>query len=100
MMPNYLYKKAVKKFDLVIVAIFQDKIISNFLFGKPFIVNLKKIMSVNGGILFNTIASNTLDENRNNIFEQQLLDSNFTVERFPNIEGKNELLILKNKLQS
>ena len=72
----------------------------DFLFEKKFTTNLLKILNNDGLILFNTIAENMIEEIRNDIFVKEMLNKNILVERFPNIEGKNELLILKINYES
>ena len=91
-------EKTSEKYDLIIVDVFQDKVMPYFLFEEKFSANLQKAINIEGIILFNTIANNISDEIRNDIFVKEILNKNILVERFPNIEGKNELLILKNKL--
>ena len=88
-------EKTSKKYDFIIVDIFQDKVMPDFLFEKKFTTNLLKILNNDGLILFNTIAENMIEEIRNDIFVKEMLNKNILVERFQNIEGKNELLILK-----
>jgi hypothetical protein len=39
-----------------------------------------------------------IEEIRNDVFIKKLSSKNILVERFPNIEGKNELLIIKKYL--
>ncbi len=91
-------EKTSSKYDLIIVDIFQDKVMPDFLFEQKFASNLQKIMNKNGLVLFNTIAETMKEETRNDIYIERMLTKNIIVERFPNIEGKNELLILKNNL--
>ena len=91
-------EKISGKYDLIIVDVFQDEVMPDFLFEEKFSVKLQKTININGLILFNTIANNTTDEIRNDVFVKRIITKNFLVQRFPNIEGKNELLILKNKL--
>ena len=91
-------KKTQNTYNLVIVDIFQDNVMPDFLFQENFVINLQKIINADGIILFNTIATTMIEEIRNDRFVKQMQIRNTTVERFPNIEGKNELLILKNKI--
>lgn len=91
-------KKTQNTYNLIIVDIFQDNVMPDFLFHENFVINLQKIIKADGIILFNTIATTMIEEIRNDRFVKQMQIRNITVERFPNIEGKNELLILKNKI--
>ncbi len=88
--------KTNTKYDLIIVDIFQDKIMPKFLFENEFFNNLQKIIKPNGFILFNTIAETSSDEKRNDKFAKQLIKNNIVVKRLPNIEGDNELFIIRN----
>ncbi|WP_300569007.1 methyltransferase domain-containing protein [Flavobacterium sp.] len=83
-----------QKFDLIVIDIFQDNIMPDFLFDEKFVSNVLKISNNNGAILFNTIVSNGTAQNRNDIYKKLLDSKEITNQRFPGIEGNNELFIL------
>lgn len=82
-------------YDLIIIDIFKDTEMPEFLFEKSFTDNIKKILHVNGFILFNTML---LDVNKTDKLNQYL--RNFESEKFQstvlkNVERYNDLLIIK-----
>lgn len=81
------------KYDLIVVDIFQDSHMPSFLFTEEFTQNLKRILSENGSILFNSIVTLSTEFKRNQQY-QQLLQKTFTkVRKLSNVEGNNELFI-------
>ena len=92
----HFVKKASQKFDLIIIDIFQDKIMPDFLFENDFINTITKIVSKNGNVLFNTIATLSTDFERNLAY-QKIVGTKFkNVVKLSKIEGDNELFILSN----
>ena len=87
-------KKTLEKYDLIIIDIFQDNIMPDFLFSSPFIDNIQQILNQNGVILFNTIATLSLDYERNLNFEKLARSKFGKVIKLSRIEGDNELFIL------
>lgn len=89
-------KKTSDKYDLIIIDIFQDKIMPDFLFSDSFITNTRQILTDNGIVLFNSITTLSTDYERNTNFEK-LAQSKFEkVVKLSRIEGDNELFILSN----
>lgn len=89
-------KKTNRKFDLIIIDIFQDKIMPDFLFEDDFINTISKIVTKNGSVLFNTIAVLSTDFERNLAF-QKVVETKFkNAIKLSKIEGDNELFILSN----
>lgn len=89
-------KKTSEKYDLIIIDIFQDKIMPDFLFSDSFITNTQQILTDNGIVLFNSITTLSADYERNTNFEK-LVQSKFKkVAKLSRIEGDNELFILFN----
>lgn len=58
-------------YDLIIIDIFQDTYMPSFLFETYFGNHLKRILNINGFIIFNTILLNKSDYDRNDRFEKQ-----------------------------
>ena len=89
-------KKTSEKYDLIIIDIFQDKIMPDFLFSDSFISNTQQILNDKGIVLFNSITTLSADYDRNMNFEK-LVQSKFKkVAKLSRIEGDNELFILSN----
>lgn len=84
-----------KKFDLIIIDIFQDNIMPNFLFEEKFLSELKIILNEKGSILFNSIAVTSLDYKRNVKLENDFKELFFQVKKIPKVEGNNEIFIIK-----
>ncbi|MDI9310314.1 MAG: fused MFS/spermidine synthase [Limnohabitans sp.] len=80
-------------YDLIIIDIFQDNIMPSFLFEEKFSLQLKKILTENGSILFNTIVTLSTDFDRNTNY-YQMIKTHFTTKKISNVEGDNELFLL------
>jgi spermidine synthase len=89
--------KTKDTYDLIIIDIFQDTIMPNFLFEDYFINRINFLLNVNGFILFNTMALKYKDRRRNAIYKSKF-DNNYSVRLYPKIEEHNELFTIK-KLQ-
>jgi len=86
--------KTKEKYDLIIIDIFQDSTMPNFLFEQFFVGRLGEILQPNGYILFNTM---TLDEShniRNNQYVKFYNDKLFNVIKIPRVENHNELIVI------
>lgn len=88
-------KTTTQKFDLIIIDIFQDSAMPEFLFEELFVKNVLNSLNSKGFVLFNTIASGKRAENRNDIFATLLDKTKIDIKRLSKIEGDNELFILK-----
>lgn len=82
-----------EKYDLIVIDIFQDKIMPDFLFEEKFSSQLNKILSENGSILFNTIVTLSSDFRRNADYYQMICKL-FKTKKISNVEGNNELFLL------
>lgn len=87
--------KTKNKYDLIIIDIFQDTTMPNFLFEDYFIDRIGFILNPNGLILFNTMIINEAGNIRNKKYSTQFNDSKFKVTRLPRIEQHNELIIVE-----
>ena len=81
-------------YDFIIIDIFEDNIMPDFLFENTFISNILKILNTNGFVIFNTIVSDNSAQIRNEKFVRLIESKNIILQRIPNLEGDNELLIL------
>ena len=86
--------KSKEKHDLIIIDIFQDTTMPNFLFEDFFINRINFLLKVNGFILFNTMILNKNDSERNFDYRNKF-DSNYSVRLYPKIEEHNELFTIK-----
>ena len=89
--------KTKEKYDLIIIDIFQDTTMPNFLFEDFFINRINFLLNVNGFILFNTMVLDYQDRRRNATYKSKF-DNNYSVRLYPKIEVHNELFTIK-KLQ-
>lgn len=86
--------KTKKKYDLIIIDIFQDTVMPNFLFEGFFINRINYLLKVNGFILFNTMTLSEKDKERNKQYRSRF-DENYSVRMYPKVEDHNELFTIK-----
>jgi spermidine synthase len=86
--------KTKERYDLIVIDIFQDTIMPNFLFEDYFINRVNFLLNVNGFILFNTMVLNYQDRRRNALYKSKF-NNNFSVRLYPKIEVHNELFTIK-----
>ena len=89
-------KRTHDRYDLVIVDIFQDDRMPNFLFEPLFFNQINNIINKEGIILFNTIVKNKQEFQRNRSF-MHILKEEYNILVFSKIELNNELIILTKK---
>ncbi len=82
------------KYDLIIIDIFNDKVMPAFLFEKDFIHNTKNLLQKKGYILFNIMDSKIqkkiISENYFNHFEE----NEYVMKVIKNVERFNDLIII------
>lgn len=86
--------KTSEKYDLIIIDIFQDTVMPNFLFEDFFINHVNTLLNVNGFILFNTMVLNEKDKERNKLYRSKFKE-NYSLRMYPKIEEHNELFTIK-----
>ncbi|HSD14755.1 MAG TPA: fused MFS/spermidine synthase [Flavobacterium sp.] len=86
--------KSKDKYDLIIIDIFQDTKMPNFLFENFFIEKINALLNVNGFILFNTMTLNEDDKNRNMAYRSKF-SVDYSVRMYPKVEDHNELFTIK-----
>lgn len=86
--------KTKEKYDLIIIDIFRDTEMPNFLFEDFFINRVNFLLNVNGFILFNTMTL-TKDHFERNIHYRTRFESNYSVRMYPKVEVHNELFTIK-----
>ena len=70
----------------------------DFLFEDAFISNVLNLLNIDGFVIFNTIVGDNSAQIRNEKFVKLIASKNTKLQRIPNLEGDNELLILNNFL--
>ena len=86
--------KTKEKYDLIVIDIFQDTTMPNFLFEDFFINRINFLLNVNGFILFNTMVLDYQDRRRNATYKSKF-NNNYSVRLYPKIEVHNELFTIK-----
>lgn len=86
--------KTKVKYDLIIIDIFQDTTMPNFLFEDFFIYRINFLLNVNGFILFNTMVINEENKVRNLNYKTKF-QGDYSLRMFPKVEVHNELFTIK-----
>lgn len=86
--------KTKEKYDLIVIDVFQDTIMPNFLFEDFFINRINFLLNLNGFILFNTMVINEKERIRNIDYKKKF-DKNYSVRMYPKVEDHNELFTIK-----
>lgn len=87
--------KTKSKYDLIIIDVFQDTTMPNFLFEKFFMNRIGELLKINSCILFNTMLLNEKDNLRNEKYIAEFNNKPFKVKKIPRIESHNELIIIE-----
>ena len=86
--------KTKQKYDLIIIDIFQDTTMPNFLFEDFFINRVNFLLRTEGFILFNTMVINEKDGIRNLDYKKKF-DENYSLRMYPKVQVHNELFTIK-----
>lgn len=86
--------KTKDKYDLIIIDVFQDTTMPNFLFEDFFINRVNSLLNINGFILFNTMVISKKEEERNHIYKSKF-NKNYSLRMYPKVEIHNELFTIK-----
>ena len=86
--------KTKEHYDLIIIDIFQDTTMPNFLFEDYFINRINFLLKVNGFILFNTMVINEKNRVRNVDYKKKF-GGNYSLRMYPKVEVHNELFTIK-----
>ena len=87
--------KTKENYDLIIVDIFQDTKMPNFLFETFFIDRICFLLKSKGFILFNTMLLNKKENLRNYKLISEFKKENFTIKSIPRVEKHNELIVIE-----
>lgn len=86
--------KTKSKYDLIVIDIFQDTTMPNFLFEDFFINRINFLLNTDGFILFNTMVINEKDRIRNIEYKKKF-SKNYSLRMYPKVEVHNELFTIK-----
>jgi len=86
--------KTKLKYDLIIIDIFEDTSMPNFLFQDFFINRINSLLNLNGFILFNTMVINKKQEERNQVYKSKF-SGDYSLRLYPKVEIHNELFTIK-----
>ncbi|MEM0542969.1 fused MFS/spermidine synthase [Flavobacterium sp. j3] len=86
--------KTNNQYDLIIIDIFQDTTMPNFLFEDFFIQRVNTLLKVDGFVLFNTMVISKKDEERNLEYKSKF-GGNYSLRMYPKVEVHNELFTIK-----
>ncbi|MCA6423872.1 MAG: fused MFS/spermidine synthase [Flavobacterium sp.] len=86
--------KTKDKYDLIIIDVFQDTTMPNFLFEDFFINRVNSLLNINGFILFNTMVITKKDKERNLEYKSKF-NKNYSLRMYPKVETHNELFTIK-----
>lgn len=87
--------KTKDKYDLIIIDIFQDTTMPNFLFENFFTDRLDFLLNSKGFVLFNTMILTTESYRRNENYKLAVNKTKFNLITIDKIEDHNELIILE-----
>jgi len=86
--------KTKEKYDLIIIDIFEDTHMPNFLFEKFFVDRICTILKNDGFVLFNTMILDEAHNVRNRKYVTEVNPKFFQTKMLPRIEVHNELIII------
>jgi len=87
--------KTKDKYDLIIIDIFEDTHMPNFLFEKFFVDRICTLLNDDGYVLFNTMILDEAHNVRNRKYISEVNPKMFMTKMLPRIEVHNELIIIK-----
>ena len=87
--------KTKAKYDLIIIDIFQDTTMPNFLFETFFVNRICFLLRSRGFILFNTMILNETQNTRNQKYVSEFYENQFKIKTIPRIEVHNELIVIE-----
>ncbi len=84
-----------RHYDLIIIDIFRDTEMPEFLFQESFISNSKQLLNKNGYILFNTMHLNRNSKNTIDKFLMYFNSNSYSKKVLKNVERYNDVIIIK-----
>jgi spermidine synthase len=89
--------KTKDRYDLIIIDVFQDTTMPNFLFEQFFVNRICFLLRSKGIVLFNTMCLTAAHNFRNKKYIEEFNDSHYQIQSIPRIEMHNELIIIEKK---
>jgi len=89
--------KTKEKYDLIIIDIFQDTTMPNFLFEKFFANRVGFLLKSSGIVLFNTMTLEEIHNVRNENYLAHFDRNEYVIKKIPRLEAHNELLVIQKK---
>lgn len=90
--------KTNKKFDLIIIDVFQDTKMPDFLFEFLFVSQICYLLNPKGHILFNTMILNDKQKQLNSDFIKNFDSKKYTVTKHSKMYETNELILIESKI--
>lgn len=87
--------RSTTQYNLIIIDIFEDMQMPNFLFEPYFRDKTLMLLKDNGYLLFNTMILNETDDSRNKKFIDSFKNTKFKINSIPRIERHNELILVQ-----
>lgn len=87
--------KTKEKYDLIIIDIFQDTHMPNFLFESFFINRICFLLKSKGFVLFNTMLLDEKQNLRNSKFISEFSPVDYSIKSIPRVEKHNELIVVE-----
>jgi predicted O-methyltransferase YrrM len=90
--------KTKEHYDLIVIDVFQDTKMPDFLFESYFINRICSLLKSKGFVLFNTMLLTEQHNLRNKKYISDFAASNCSIKSIPRIEIHNELIVIENNL--
>ncbi|HEX8269834.1 MAG TPA: fused MFS/spermidine synthase [Flavobacterium sp.] len=87
--------KTTERYDLIIIDIFRDTEMPNFLFEKFFVDRIGFLLKPKGFFLFNTMTLNGVHDERNKQYIAEIDPVKYHVRAIPRVENHNELIVVQ-----
>jgi spermidine synthase len=87
-----------EKYDLIIIDVFQDTKMPNFLYENYFINRICLLLKSKGFVLFNTMLLNEEHNLRNKKYISDFRTTNYTIKTIPRVEIHNELIVIEKRV--
>lgn len=94
---NQFVQNTNKTFDIIIIDIFQDNSMPEFLFENKFIENTRSLLTSGGYLLFNTMIHSKSDQERNKQYRNHFNTEEYSIFSLPKVEVYNEIFIIQMK---
>lgn len=87
--------KTKSTYDLIIIDVFQDTLMPNFLFETFFTNRIGILLNSKGFLLFNTMCLSNEHEIRNEKYSSNFPENQFSIQKMKRVEQHNEIFIIQ-----